>query len=733
MHLKLIFSVICAVSTFPLLAITFGNKSKQNYIKSIRNLMFSAVLAVLANILIANSSREHFANISYCLYFSELDWISYFLCMFCLEYTEHNNFLKKIKPAATVLCLLDSFFLYVNLVNKIIFDVYTSADRWGSSYYLYSAKPIYYVHLTLDYLLILIGIIALSISLCKSYGFYRKKYLSIILVVWFIILLNIIYMLFLIKLDFSVLFYAIAGILIYYYAYTYIPRHIKNQAFGLVLNYMNEGLVVFDKDRNCIFTNSMARDELGMTIENSGIDSPIVKKFINNNNIEEETFTEIYHTEDEPHRIYKIYYHNVFEKKHRTLGSFFIFENVTQEYEALHRMEEAQAEAENANKAKSMFLANMSHEIRTPINSVLGMNEMILREANDDAIIDYAQNIDSAGNALLALINDILDFSKIEAGKFELVDETYSFQKLIHDCFVMLLPRAEAKNLGFTFKIDENIPCKLRGDKQRVLQILINIISNAIKYTQSGSVTVTASYSQVSDSEIMLSVAVADTGIGISDEDKNKLFDAFVRAEQYKNRNIEGTGLGLAITKQLTEMMNGTITVDSEKNRGSVFTVNVVQKVVNYTPGGAFGTQTETESRATGESFTAPDAKILAVDDIKTNLKVITALLKRTQIQVDTAESGTEAISLCSEKKYDLILMDHMMPTPDGIETFKTIRNGDGPNKDTPQIILTANAISGASDEYISIGFDNYLSKPIKSNELEAMLMNYLPSELVIK
>ena len=408
---------------------------------------------------------------------------------------------------------------------------------------------------------------------------------------------------------------------------------------------------------------------------------------------------------------------------------YFTIENP--DVDIINKLTIAKDQAEKANRAKSDFLSSMSHEIRTPINVVLGMNEMILRESDDAQIVDYAQNIDTAGNTLLTLINDILDFTKIEAGKLEIVESDYSFKKLIDDCYLMLSPKAEGKNLIFRVKLDENIPSILYGDKKRIIQLVLNIISNAIKYTKEGSIDVDVSFEKLSDDQIKLYICVADTGIGISKENAKKLFNAFVRVDEKRNKNIEGTGLGLAISKQLTELMGGDILLESEEGKGSKFTISFVQKVVDATPISKVKEEKEQKTAEYKQLFTAPSAKILAVDDVAINLKVVKALLKNTLIMIDTVSSGPAAIEACNNNKYDVILMDHMMPGMDGIEAFKIIREGDSVNKNTPVIVLTANAISGSKEEYDKAGFDDYLSKPVKGADLEKIILKHLPKELV--
>lgn len=413
--------------------------------------------------------------------------------------------------------------------------------------------------------------------------------------------------------------------------------------------------------------------------------------------------------------------------------------------------EKAKAEAIAAAKAKSVFLANMSHEIRTPINAILGMDTMILRESDDKDILEYAGNIQSASQTLLSLINDILDFSKIETGKLELVQGDYALSSLINDVYHMLLGKAKEKGLAFNVDSDKNLPAKLYGDEVRIRQILVNILNNAIKYTEKGSVTLKVGMSEQQNADainnnnvtgsqpaknIIITFTISDTGIGIKSENISHLFDSFSRFDENKNKHIEGTGLGLAITKQLTKLMNGKINVTSKYGEGSVFEVSIPQKVVSDLKIGDISEKYNTapDKKKKKASFTAPDAKVLVVDDVKMNINVFKALLKRTKISVDSAMSGPEALEMIKDNKYDIIFLDHMMPDMDGIETYKHMKEfEESPNKDTTVIMLTANAIMGAKEEYLGIGFSDYLSKPVQAAKLEAMILKYLPEELVTK
>lgn len=399
--------------------------------------------------------------------------------------------------------------------------------------------------------------------------------------------------------------------------------------------------------------------------------------------------------------------------------------------------EKKRQQALAAKEAQAKFLANMSHEIRTPINAVIGMNEMILRESNDVVIQGYAHNIQSASNMLLGLVNDILDFSKIESGQLELVEDTYSVDKVIMDELILLKTKIDKKPIEIKVELDENMPSKLYGDELRIKQIFTNLLSNAVKYTKEGTIMLRGDFNWIDDEKIEMIFSIADTGMGIKEEDLSKLFTSFKRLEINKNRAIEGTGLGLNITKQLVELMYGRINVESEYGKGSTFTIVIPQKVVDKQAVGKFeesSRQRTEESINTNGLFTAPDATVLVVDDNEMNLELMKELLKRTMINVDLVGSGKKCLEYTKNKKYDIIFMDHMMPDMDGIETLHILRSDkNNINHSSIVIVLTANVNAGIREKYQEEGFDDYFSKPIQVNELDKLLMNYLPKNLVNK
>ena len=386
-----------------------------------------------------------------------------------------------------------------------------------------------------------------------------------------------------------------------------------------------------------------------------------------------------------------------------------------------------------ASQAKSQFLAQMSHEIRTPINAVLGMNEMILRESHDKEILNYSSNIQSAGRTLLTLINSILDFSKIEDGKMEIVPVRYETVTLIDDLVNMISEKAYKKGLKFRTEISSTLPKSLYGDDVRLRQIITNILSNAVKYTHEGTITLSMGGREIDANVFELQVKVRDTGIGIRAEDMDKLFQSFQRIDEERNRNIEGTGLGIAIVQKLLGMMDSKLEVASEYGHGSEFSFTLRQKIIDHTLIGNYEKHKKAhDDTLTAKKFlTAEGAKILAVDDNDMNLKVISGLLKRNRIVPDLADSGQQGIELAKKNFYHIILMDNMMPVMSGIETLQVMRRDKVLNDKTKVIMLTAGAIAGMREIYLREGFDDYLSKPIEVSELEMMLERHLPAEMI--
>ncbi len=404
-------------------------------------------------------------------------------------------------------------------------------------------------------------------------------------------------------------------------------------------------------------------------------------------------------------------------------------------FEAEHKQNIAQREElERSSNSKNVFFANMSHEIRTPINSIIGLNEMILRSNPDGETREYAMDIQLASKMLLNQINDILDLSQMEMKKMRVVPVEYRTEVLFSELIELIRIQMEKKKLELYVDIDKNLPSVLLGDEKRIKQVLLNILDNAVKYTLEGSVTLSVAGEQTKDGEVLLKVEVADTGIGIRKEDIDCLYDSFNRVDEKRNTRIVGSGLGLAITKQLVDLMDGEITVDSIYTKGTTFTVTLAQKIVDKHPIGVvdFQHREVLEGETYKPGFVAPEARVLVVDDNDMNAIVAKRLLSYTKVQVDVAHSGVECLDMTKKKFYHVILLDYMMPGMNGSDTLKALREQEnGLCRETPVIALTANSGPEVRKQYLSEGFDGYVEKPIQGLLMEKEIAQLLPPEIL--
>ena len=702
----------------------------------LRYTLFAGIIAIYANMLVAFSFNYQFAGLAYSVYFSSIDWILYFLVGFCLLYTEHDLALKRMAVPAAAVMGLDTVSILSNSVFGHVFYVFAKRGTSGVYYYQTRGFMPFYAHLMIDYIAVGVAFFFIILRLYKTYSFYRTKYLIILSVLLLVILLNLLYMALELPLDASVIFYALAATLIYFSIHSFVPRSLRISSIERAIDDMKEGLVLFDISNDCIYANAFSKQRFDIDESTYGPDCEPASTVIAALTARGESYGESDYSREVTvdgvtrHEYYIVKYNRLNDSKGRIIGSYLLMEDNTDQVHYLEEIKKARDMANEANQAKSTFLANMSHEIRTPLNSVLGMNEMIMRISDDPQILEYAGNIKDSGDTLLGLISDILDFSKIEANRMDIIPVEYDPHQLLRDCCNNFEQMAEMKDLYISVTCDEAMPTRLCGDEKLLKQILGNIISNAIKYTREGGVNIRMSDDGTENVLRNIVIEISDTGIGIATDDIRHLFDAFRRINEKENASIQGTGLGLAITKELVNLMHGSISVKSTPGNGSTFSITLPQKVIDPTPKGEFNRHVETVKEKYTERFRAPEAHILVVDDARLNLKVVQALLKNTEMQIDTAGGGNEAIDKCRETKYDCILLDHRMPEPDGIQTFKVISE-EGMNTDTPVIMLTANVVSGAEEQYRKLGFADYLSKPIRGEDLEEALAKYLPPEKI--
>ena len=598
---------------------------------------------------------------------------------------------------------------------------------------IHTGGPLYYVQTALNLFYTVVGVsLVIRTYIREKNPAPKKRYMLMSLAMFSIGASYVIYFFKLVpiarKFDVMIFGFAIGNALMLIAIIKYKMLDAVTAARNYVVDELSEGIIVVDPEDNISYYNKPARN-LFPVLSQKGAGS--------------EDSSEVIRTirgaieEGQPIRMDERIYTpkaNPLVMEGENVGTLYALGDDTEQYHYMTELRKQRELAEEASKAKSQFLANMSHEIRTPINAILGMDEMVLRTSSEKEVLDYAEDIQTSGRTLLALINDILDFSKVEEGKMEIIPVQYEPGLMKSDLVNMVRERAIQKGLTINVDFDGNIPRLLKGDEIRIKQCALNLLTNAVKYTKEGRIGLKIGSRKEDDRHIRLDFAVSDTGAGIRKEDMEELFSPFARLDEEKNRSIEGSGLGISITKRLLDLMDSSLNVQSEYGKGSVFSFSVVQEVLDWEPTGDLDREHDIKERKKPEykeMFHAPNASILVVDDIRMNLTVITKLLRKTLIKIDTAMSGPEAILLARKNDYDIIFVDHLMPDMDGIETLHHMKENEGDNHPV-YIALTANAISGAREMYLDAGFADYISKPVEGIRLEKLIMGYLPAEKLL-
>ena len=573
--------------------------------------------------------------------------------------------------------------------------------------------PLYYVY-TISLVLIMVFLLVVSIkNVLTQTGDSRKIYISISFT-GILPMLGFLGCLFDVfdGYDPTPMALALANILITFAVVKYGLIDMVLMAKELIVESTTEAVIIYNLNKEILYMNSVAEGLLQNSFR--GIDI-----FDDKNRI-----LELYDKSFEI-RISEV------QDSGRTRGYIAWLFDITEITRKNKKLVLLTEQAERANQAKSTFLSNMSHEIRTPMNAILGFSQLILNCDIEPKVREYMDDIVSASHSLLAVINDILDISRIETGKMEIVPMKYYVSSIIKDINILFSQQAKQKGLGFLMDVDETLPSRMYGDKIKIRAVLVNLINNAIKYTQNGEVHVCIEVLERFENKVRIQFSIKDTGIGIRQEDQKRLFDAFAQFDREVNYGIEGSGLGLSIASGLIKLMGGTIRVESEYGVGSNFIIEIEQEVIDATPVDMSYVEAEPEER--GEKLTFSGTKVLAVDDNEINLRVVSGILQSYEIEVDAVSSGKEAIEACGKFRYDMILMDQMMPELNGIQTMKIIRETYEEYKSCPIIVLTADAMSGVREKLMSVGFDEYLCKPLSTKSLERILFEEFSDKLVIK
>ena len=733
--------LLCFVISFVIFSVGMMRRIQQNI-----NIMMTLIAVLCANggylaIAVSENAKQALVGNAFC-YLGEC-----FLPMF-IFYIGADLCGVKVRSPLKILFTIMCAFVFAIACTPLFSDIYyknvTLSRAFGASYLVKEYgpfHPVYYATLFIWFILVI------GITIYAIFHQNRASYKTSIVYV-IVMAINIAtYMLGLsdrVKVELLPAAYVFTEFLILSIASRTTMYDTTTSVLNVWEKMENYAYIVLDRRKNYIGANALAKSyfpELSFQDVDLPIRpvNPVLTSFI-----DEVSAADVNNAGERERELREIDGHtfrtnitDFLSPSGKKKGFIIEFFDVTKEQEYVRSIEHsnerlkiAEEKARKLSAAKDEFLSSMSHEIRTPINTILGMNEMIGRKSDDNDILRYSRDIEHSGKLLLSIVNDVLDFSKIEAGKMQLYPESFDTAELFSDMVTLLSKRAEEKGLSASVDISPDIPRVLVGDDVRIRQIIMNLITNAVKYTIEGSVSLEAKAEvlQKKDS-VRLIVSVRDTGVGISKEDGEKIFTEFSRVGSVKNRHIEGTGLGLTISKNLSLSMGGDIVFESEVGKGSVFTMMIPAEVVDASPMGELSEKSENCKKAYTVLFKAPDVNILAVDDNRMNLTVIEELLSETEMKIDTATGGLEALEKTRKKKYDVILMDHMMPEPDGIETFRMLRKEEGnKNQGTPVIALTANAVAGSREMYLSEGFSDYISKPVDPAELEEKLLNLLPS-----
>lgn len=629
-------------------------------------------------------------------------------------------------------------FVATNNMHYLFYSSVTFVEDGLFPHNVYGHGPLYFVFQAIPFIYLLISLVVLIRTVPKMHTKEERKQLFYLLVAPALSLLGVIVFLTGVTKGFDTtnIGIALSSVFMIFAMFKYNLIDTEDMVKDSIVDTLKDGIVVVDAYNRISYVNDTAKEIVpGIDISRvdsvSSVFSDLDIRARNNDRLEVNN------------RVYALSYEDIYQGNIYR-GKLYLMDDITESVNYTNEIEIERDRADEANAAKSAFLSNMSHEIRTPMNGIVGMTDILLRSNLGEQEESYLLNIKTSGLSLLNIINDILDFSKIESGRMSIIEDDYEPLPMFNDLKALFQTRIGDKPLRLIYEIDEKLPARLYGDAVRIRQCIINLVNNAVKFTDVGYVKAqirvckdekdmifpSTEASTIQDGDtIKLEIKVTDTGVGIKEEELPKLFKSFGQVDSKRNHGKEGTGLGLAITKQLVELMGGTIEVTSEYGKGTTFTITIPQRVVDSNIATSVKYSNKVENQMT---YIAPEARILLVEDNEINVKVALGLLEPFKFKIDVAENGLAALKKVSENKYDLILMDHLMPVMDGIESTQRIRGFDGEYfKRVPIIALTANAISGARELFVNSGMNDFVGKPISLNEISAVIHKWLPSELI--
>ncbi len=700
-----------------------AGKVKNKLGKAVKDLMIIATLCSASNVAFVLAKSEVWATVFFGAFSTLVSWMLVYLHNYVYLYTRNRKPKKGVVALRYSLVMIDTLSFSMNNVFHHIFTFKQKVEKGSFCIYVVDNDSLFFqLHYLLCYFIVLEVAYLLIKKIVTTSRFYRKKYFNILIFFAAVMVGDGVCVKLELSLNYSILLYGALAVAVCYYSLYFEPKELMLNMLSLVAENFTSGVLCYDNDGRCIYTNDRTWELLGIERDMNILEMVYKQPEWVQKRKEHDNFThEMIRQVNGEMKHLEAICQSMKDEKQVKVGFFVTITDNTQKVLGYERKIE---KAKKASRAKSDFLSKVSHEIRTPVNSIYGMNEMILREATEPDILDYADKIKCSTEILLSIINDVLDFSRIESGKMTIVPVEYDMRQFLESTLGNVSQRAEEKGLLLKTEIDDNLPSRLEGDNVRIQQILTNLLTNAIKYTNQGSVTLRLRVEKVDDIACM-NWEVEDTGIGIKKEDIPRLFTAFERLEETRNHSIQGTGLGLNISRLLLNLMDSNLNVESEYQKGSVFSFRILQRIVDETPM-HFYQRVEKKREGYKESFQAPDKKVMVVDDNELNRMVFCQLLKRTQVQITALESGEECLEYIQKEHFDLIFMDYMMPGLDGVETFHRMQAMEHKCKDTPVIMLTADALVGKKEKYLKEGFDGFLAKPINPEELESMIFEHM-------